>query len=154
MKQIDTHWILTIFALLVWSSHILGSDTGILLSTVIYEVAAIVMGISLLVVIQFNSNETAMLNLLKVVINSPAARKATEEKMSKRTFLTVLTAPILFHIGCGIFFFGLGDKYLIMAFLLMMFYFRLSDLILTSSTVRYLNHLDELDEFIKFTEDE
>jgi hypothetical protein len=145
MKKLDMSWVLTIFAMLILANWYVCSEQGIYLSIFIYKTAAICLAIFFVPIIKLAYNNEAMWKLMTTLINSSAARERSISKMSKGFSFWKL--PLIIHVICGgCFIIYIEDAYLTMAFLFMIYYFRVSNLILASCTVRHLHNLDNAEE--------
>lgn len=135
-----TEWIMDILGIFIIGSYIWGNDIGNYISRFIYEAFTGFYIVSLLGFIGFMSDDMSVLKLLMGAINSPKIKLEAEKEMGKGTFFNLFQ---VIHILMGIYFIVvIRDKYLITAFIGMMFYFRFTYLVLRAAIVRYLNHLD------------
>jgi hypothetical protein len=143
--KFEQQWLLALLAFVVVVCHFFSYAAGTSISVYLYKCAACCLGVLLFPVLALAYNEVSMYKLMAILINNQVAREKAEVKMRRGAKFWKL--PLIIHICCGgVFIYFIREPHLIIAFIFMMYYYRITHFILASSTIRHLNTLDKEDK--------
>jgi len=140
LKQLDSSWFTLFFAGLLLAAYYSGDAYLIKLAAGVYTFIGVALFICLIPIIHFSFNAEAMNDLIAVIVRSEDSADLLRFKYSTNRFINI---PIFLHMCCGLLFImKLDNIWVPISLLWIMLYHRIMYLIISTTTIRYLDVLD------------
>lgn len=138
-KRLDSSWwffILSCFTIFVYQFE----PASIKYCVSLHMGFCSILFLTLIPIINITLNKDFMINILMPIIFSKMGKDEAIAILEEMRFFTL---PIFLNIFCGGYFiWKIRDPYLVMSFIVMMFYFRVTDLIVRECMVRHIKYID------------